>query len=306
MRTLGSRSRSPALGSRSGLFTRQRRVHEPHEPGRCRWRRRSSTSKPSSSSSGPQPSTRERPGLLQPGHRAHGDAQVRARQGRPDARDRGGARERGLPGEARHRVDRAQGLDRRQEGAREDRRARADAVQGLLQACSGIEELDDQQSALQRYTEASRRARASCRPTTRSGALYADLGYLDHAVQVSQSALKVAQAGSEEAAKIHNLLGTIYQQQQKFDLATQEFRAALEIVPGMRDAIFSLGWTYALQGTRRRPSATSRSSWRSLATLPSTTRRPLATSSPRCPKASESARGMGSRVEREFFALCGG
>ena len=104
--------------------------------------------------------------------------------------------------------------------------------------------------ALQRYTEAIEKGPSFLPAYNALGSLYADLGYLDHAVQVSQSALKVAQGGSEEAAKIHNLLGTIYQQQQKFDLATQEFRAALEIVPGMRDAIFSLGWTYALQGNK--------------------------------------------------------
>jgi tetratricopeptide (TPR) repeat protein len=40
------------------------------------------------------------------------------------------------------------------------------------------------------------------------------------------------------------LVGT----QRKFDEAISEFQAALAIVPGMQDALFSLGWTYALQG----------------------------------------------------------
>jgi tetratricopeptide (TPR) repeat protein len=113
-----------------------------------------------------------------------------------------------------------------------------------------LEELDDQQGALHRYTEAIEKGPSFLPAYNALGGLYADLGYLDHAVQVAQSALKVAQAGSEEAAKIHNLLGTIYQQQQKYDLAVQEFRAALQLVPSMRDAIFSLGWTYALQGNK--------------------------------------------------------
>ncbi len=113
-----------------------------------------------------------------------------------------------------------------------------------------LEELDDQQSALERYTAAIERGPSFLPAYNALGRMYADLGYLDHAVQVCQSALKVAQGGSEEAAKIHSLLGTVYQQQQKFDEATQEFRAALEIVPTMRDAVFSLGWTYALQGNK--------------------------------------------------------
>jgi tetratricopeptide (TPR) repeat protein len=61
-------------------------------------------------------------------------------------------------------------------------------------------------------------------------------------------ALKVAMPGTEEEANVHHLLGTVYQQQRKFDDAIAEFQAALAIVPGMSDALFSLGWTYALQG----------------------------------------------------------
>jgi tetratricopeptide (TPR) repeat protein len=113
-----------------------------------------------------------------------------------------------------------------------------------------LEELDDQQGALHRYTAAIEKGPSFLPAYNALGGLYADLGYLDHAVQVSKEALKVAQPGSEEAAKIHNLLGTVYQQQKKFDEASQEFRAALEIMPGMRDAVFSLGWTYALQGNK--------------------------------------------------------
>jgi len=113
-----------------------------------------------------------------------------------------------------------------------------------------LEELDDQQRALERYTQAIERGPSFLPAYNALGRMYADLGYLDQAVQVCQSALKVAQTGSEESAKIHNLLGTVYQQQQKFDEATQEYRAALEITPTMRDAVFSLGWTYALQGNK--------------------------------------------------------
>jgi tetratricopeptide (TPR) repeat protein len=80
--------------------------------------------------------------------------------------------------------------------------------------------------------------------------LYADLGYLDQSVQVLQEALKVALPGTEEEAQAHHLVGTVYQQQKKFDDAVREFKAALAVVPGMRDALFSLGWTYQLQGNK--------------------------------------------------------
>jgi len=113
-----------------------------------------------------------------------------------------------------------------------------------------LEQLDDQQNALHRYTEAIERGPRFLEAYSALGRLYADLGYLDESVQVCQSALKVAQTGSEEEANVHNLLGTVYQQQRKFDQAITEFRAALDITPGMRDAIFSLGWTYALEGNK--------------------------------------------------------
>jgi len=113
-----------------------------------------------------------------------------------------------------------------------------------------LEQLDDQQNALHRYTEAIERGPRFLEAYSALGRLYADLGYLDESVQVCQSALKVAQTGSEEEANVHNLLGTVYQQQRKFDQAIGEFRAALEITPGMRDAVFSLGWTYALEGNK--------------------------------------------------------
>ena len=139
-------------------------------------------------------------------------------------------------------------------GAKKALEAAIAAEPGLFKAyyklAQVLEELDDQQGALQRYTESIEKGPAFLPAYNALGSLYADLGYLDHAVQVAQSALKVAQSGSEEAAKIHNLLGTVYQQQKKYDEAITQFRAALEITPGMRDAVFSLGWTYAVMGNK--------------------------------------------------------
>ena len=110
------------------------------------------------------------------------------------------------------------------------------------------EELEDPQNALYQYTDAIKTGPRFLPSYSALGRLYADLKYPDHAAQVLSEGLKVAMPGTEEEANIHHLLGTVYQQQRKYDEAITEFQAALAIVPGMSDALFSLGWTYALQG----------------------------------------------------------
>jgi len=115
-----------------------------------------------------------------------------------------------------------------------------------LGRCS--EELEDPQNALYQYTDAIKTGPRFLPSYSALGRLYADLKYPDHAAQVLSEGLKVAMPGTEEEANVHHLLGTVYQQQRKFDEAITEFQAALAIVPGMPDALFSLGWTYALQG----------------------------------------------------------
>jgi len=109
------------------------------------------------------------------------------------------------------------------------------------------EEVEDPQSALFQYTDAIKTGPRFLPSYSALGRLYADLRYPENAGQVLQEALKVAMPGTEEEANIHHLLGTVYQQQRKFDDAVVEFQAALGIVPGMPDALFALGWTYALQ-----------------------------------------------------------
>jgi tetratricopeptide (TPR) repeat protein len=115
-----------------------------------------------------------------------------------------------------------------------------------LGRCS--EELEDPQNALYQYTDAIKTGPRFLPSYSALGRLYADLRYPDHAAQVLTEALNVAMPATEEEANIHHLLGTVYQQQRKYDEAIAEFQAALGIVPGMSDALFSLGWTYALQG----------------------------------------------------------
>lgn len=113
-----------------------------------------------------------------------------------------------------------------------------------------LERLENPQDALRRYTEAIEHGPRFLEAYSALGRLYADLGYLDQAAQVLQSGLQVAMEGTEERASLHHLLGTVYQQQRHFDQAIEQFRAALAIVPGMRDALFSIGWTYALNDNR--------------------------------------------------------
>lgn len=109
------------------------------------------------------------------------------------------------------------------------------------------EELEDPQNALHAYTDAIMKGPRFLPSYSALGRLYADLGYPEAAAQVLQEALKVAMPGTEEEANIRHLLGTVYQQQRKYAQAVAEFQAALGIVPGMPDALFSLGWTYSLQ-----------------------------------------------------------
>jgi tetratricopeptide (TPR) repeat protein len=113
-----------------------------------------------------------------------------------------------------------------------------------------LERQDNPQEALRRYTEAIQHGPRFIEAYRSLGRLYADLGYLGEAVQVLTSGLQVVIAGTEDEADLHHLLGTVYQQQRNYDQAVHEFRAALDIEPGMQEAMFSLGWTYALQDNR--------------------------------------------------------
>lgn len=112
------------------------------------------------------------------------------------------------------------------------------------------ERLDDPQNALHQYTESIERGPRFLEAYSELGRLYAELGYLSEAIQVLEGGLQVAVPGTEEEANVHQLLGTVYQQQRNFDKAIDEFKAALEVVPSMGEALFSLGWTYSLVDNR--------------------------------------------------------
>ena len=125
-------------------------------------------------------------------------------------------------------------------------------VEERLAESSGTvpEENEHLGAALRRYSEAIQKGPRFLEAYRSLGRLYADLGFLEQAVQVLRGAEQVALGGTEEEAEIRHLLGTVYQEQGKAQEAIAEFRAALEIQPGLRDALFSLGWTYAEQGNR--------------------------------------------------------
>jgi tetratricopeptide (TPR) repeat protein len=112
------------------------------------------------------------------------------------------------------------------------------------------ERQDDPQTALQRYDQAVREGPRFIAAYRSLGRLYADLGYQGEAAQVLQTGLEVVIPETEDEAELHHLLGTVYQQQRNYDGAVEQFRQALQIAPAMREALFSLGWTYGLQNNR--------------------------------------------------------
>ncbi|MBZ0120342.1 MAG: tetratricopeptide repeat protein [Sandaracinaceae bacterium] len=112
------------------------------------------------------------------------------------------------------------------------------------------ERLDNPQEALREYTAAVRAGPRLIEGYRALGRMYADLGYSEQAVQVLQSGLQVVIQGTEDEAHLHHLLGTVFQQQNNYDAAVREFRAALNLMPGLRDTLFALGWTYSLQNNR--------------------------------------------------------
>ena len=112
------------------------------------------------------------------------------------------------------------------------------------------EQLEQPQQALQRYTECIEHGPRFLDCYTALGRLYADLDFDAQSVQVLQAGLEVAIDGSDEQAILYHVLGTVYQDQGEYTQATNAFRSALEIDQANPDALFSLGWTYALLDQR--------------------------------------------------------
>lgn len=113
------------------------------------------------------------------------------------------------------------------------------------------ERIDDPQTAMTQYTKCIEHGPRFLQAYSELGRLYSEQGFLAQSEQVLAQGLTVAMPGTEEEASAHHLLGTTMAQQNKNDAAIKEFRAALDIVPGMPDALFSLGWTYSQDPKQR-------------------------------------------------------
>ncbi|MGF1469685.1 MAG: tetratricopeptide repeat protein [Sandaracinaceae bacterium] len=111
------------------------------------------------------------------------------------------------------------------------------------------ERLDQPQEALQAYTRAIEAGPRFVDAYAALGRMYADLGYTDLAVQVLEGGLEVVIEGTEDEARLHNLLASVYQQmgEEHYADAVEHFRAAIDLLPSLHDALFGLGWTYYLQ-----------------------------------------------------------
>jgi tetratricopeptide (TPR) repeat protein len=107
------------------------------------------------------------------------------------------------------------------------------------------EEMDDPQNALQKYTDAVMRNPRFFEAYRELGAVYADYHFLDQAEQVYTEGLKALQGRGEELAVLHHRKGAVLADKKEYEAAVKEFREALEIKPGMEDAMFSLGWSYS-------------------------------------------------------------
>lgn len=113
-----------------------------------------------------------------------------------------------------------------------------------------LEEMDKPQEAFHAYTNAITKNPRYVPAYALLGNIYAEYGFLDNAAQVLQEGTKVAVPGSDDLANIHKLLGTVYQEKGELEKAAAQLKMAIDIKPGMEDALFSLGWTYAQMGSK--------------------------------------------------------
>jgi tetratricopeptide (TPR) repeat protein len=113
-----------------------------------------------------------------------------------------------------------------------------------------LEQMDDDQHALERYTEAIRRGPRLMESYIELGRLYAQVGFPQQALQVLRAGVPLAIEGSAEQARLHHVMGTVHQELRAYEAAVREFRTAVTIKPGMADSLFSLGWTYSLMENR--------------------------------------------------------
>jgi tetratricopeptide (TPR) repeat protein len=107
------------------------------------------------------------------------------------------------------------------------------------------EMMDDPQNALQKYTDTLNRYARFFEGYRELGALYLDYGFANQSEQVFEEGVKALEGRGEELAVLHHFKGTALADKGEYEEAIKEFRAALELQPGMEDAMFSLGWSYS-------------------------------------------------------------
>jgi len=107
------------------------------------------------------------------------------------------------------------------------------------------EEMDEPQQAMQKYTDTLQQNSRFFDAYRELAGVYHDYGFLPQAEQVLRQGLLGLEGRGEELAVIHHRLGIILEEKKDYENAVKEFRAALELIPALEDAIFSLGWTYS-------------------------------------------------------------
>ena len=111
--------------------------------------------------------------------------------------------------------------------------------------------LDDQQAALQAYTDCLRVAPRWYAAYARLGRIYQRNRLHEQAQQVLREGLRIAPAGVPERGGMHNQLGLVLLDQHQALPATEEFLAASREDPQMVQALFSLGMTFAEMPDKR-------------------------------------------------------
>ncbi|MDJ0762321.1 MAG: tetratricopeptide repeat protein [Myxococcota bacterium] len=107
------------------------------------------------------------------------------------------------------------------------------------------EAMDDPQNALQKYTDTLERNPRFFEGYRELGSLYLDFEFTSQAEQVFNEGIKALEGRGEELAVLYHRKGTVLAAKKDYETAIKAFRSALELRPGMEDAMFSLGWSYS-------------------------------------------------------------
>jgi tetratricopeptide (TPR) repeat protein len=107
------------------------------------------------------------------------------------------------------------------------------------------EAIDDPQNALQKYTDTLMKNPRFFEGYRELGGLYSDFHFLGQAEQVFNEGIKALAGRGDNLAVLLHRKGTVLAEKKDYEGAVKAFREALEMKPGMEDAMFSLGWSYS-------------------------------------------------------------